>query len=1086
MLFSLWGQWDNPAISFNLQPSGYVLLILYVVLLVWTARAERHHLRRLTALNVLVWLTCILLSLVLGNVLTIGAQSAFPLALLVGVPIVLAGFVGVFPAAVTGLTAGLMHGVWLSHDILAPFEFMLWGIVAAQLLRQDFKGLFARVLRLPFVASVIGSIAMWTAGILSCTVLGAGPSLFSLSVCSTAASANLPFVLLAGAVSGAVVHGLFALLPGWAPRKRAARSLPTRTIRAKVLIIFVPIALVVMLVVLYAVNSTVVGVATRRNIAEAGRTSELAGERAQALVRTGFERLSELARSEAVTNTSMRSRAQALDIAEEPAAFFSQVIRIDSSGAVVDASPAIDSGFELSSSESDLGSEVIESGTSRMSMVHRLSGGSVVLSLLCPVIQASGDVAGAMIGRLDMEQNPQVRNLMDGLQLTAERSEGFVVDERGLIIVHPDSARLLTPWYPDTEHSMLVWSEAGSAAFIEGASRETAQLMYRGIVPDTTWSTVISTPYAIVLESAREIVTPIALLLVCIGLIVGGLLYWLTTRLTSRLDILAMATADMAQGRLDSPVAVSGDDEVGRLGSAIESMRVGLRTRLKDFALLLRISRAVSANLGMEQNLEPILTGAVNATQALSARVILLSAHGEPQREVSYQQGGSLKWKEAEAFSEPLLQIVRNKRGIKVRNAAAYPTAFSPDTAMALAFPLIAEDRLIGVFVAEYGPRTDFAVSEIEFLGTLAGQAAVAIQSARLFEAVASERKRLAAILTSASDGIIVTDSDNRLVLANPAAQQYLDFDPRAATGKAVAELSDEHVLVQLLAKSPAEPAVSVGEFTLSDGRTLYASISPIVERNGDFLGRVVVMRDISDLKEVAAAKSEFVATVSHDLRAPLTVIKGYATLAETGGPLVEKQKIALEKIRLSVTQMTELIDNLLDLGRIEAGVDVTMSSCELTPLIRDVAVRFRPQAEERGLTLTVKLPLDLPPVAGDPLLLGQAIANLIDNALKYTPSGFIHVEARLVPDEIVIQVRDSGIGIPAANLPRLFEKFYRVKSRETIKIHGTGLGLSIVKSIAELHGGRVWAESVPNQGSTFNLALPVKEAADDEVQATS
>ena len=1086
MSFSLWGQWDNPAISFDLQPSGYVLLILYVVLLVWTARADRHHLRRLTALNVLVWLTCILLSLILGNVLTIGALGAPTFAILVVVPIVLAGFVGVFPAAVTGLTAGLMNGVWLSHDVLAPFEFALLGIVTALLLQQHFKGLFARLLRLPFVASVIGSVAMWAAGVISCTVLGMGPSLFSLSVCLTAGSETLPFVLIAGVISAAVVHALFALVPGWAPRKQPPRPLPTRTIKAKVLLIFVPIALIVMLVVLYSVNSTVVGVATRRNVAEAGRTSELAGDRARSMVRTGFERLSELARTQSDTASSTNPGSQTLDIAEEPAAFFSQVIYVGSSGAVFDASPALDSGTALSATEIDLSSEVIESGTSRMSTVHRLSDDSVVLSLLCPVIEESGDIAGAMVGRIDMENSPLIRNLVDGLQLTAAHSVGFIVDERGLIIVHPNSARLLTPWYPDTENSTTVWSEPGSSALIEGASQDTALLTYRGIVPDTTWSTVISTPYVVVLESAREIVTPIAILLVCIGLIVGGLLYWLTTRLTSRLDILALATANMAQGKLDSPVGVSGDDEVGRLGSAIESMRVGLRTRLKDFALLLRISRAVSANLGMEQNLEPILTGAVNATQALSARVILLSSRSEPQREVSYQQGGSLRWKEAEAFSEPLLQIVRNKRGIKVRNAAAYPTAFSPDTAMALAFPLIAEDRLIGVFIAEYGPRTDFAVSEIEFLGTLAGQAAVAIQSARLFEAVASERKRLAAILTSASDGIIVTDSDNRLVLANPAAQQYLDFDPQGATGRAVADLSTEQELVQLLAKSPAEPAVSVGEFTLSDGRTLYASISPIVERNGDFLGRVVVMRDITDLREIADAKSEFVATVSHDLRAPLTVIKGYATLAETGGPLVEKQKVALEKIRLSVTQMTELIDNLLDLGRIEAGVDVTMSSCELTPLIRDVAVRFRPQAEARGLTLTVKLPLDLPPVAGDPLLIGQAIANLIDNAIKYTSSGFIHVEAKLVPDEIVVQVRDSGIGIPAANLPRLFEKFYRVKSRDTIKIHGTGLGLSIVKSIAELHGGRAWAESVPNQGSTFYLALPVKEVIESEVQAES
>jgi two-component system phosphate regulon sensor histidine kinase PhoR len=241
------------------------------------------------------------------------------------------------------------------------------------------------------------------------------------------------------------------------------------------------------------------------------------------------------------------------------------------------------------------------------------------------------------------------------------------------------------------------------------------------------------------------------------------------------------------------------------------------------------------------------------------------------------------------------------------------------------------------------------------------------------------------------------------------------------------------------------------------------------------------VMRDITDQKEIATMKSEFVDTVSHDLRAPLTVIKGYATLAETTGPVNDKQRVALQKIRLSVGQMTELIDNLLDLGRIEAGIDVTMSQCQLGSLIRDVALRFRAQAEAKGLTLTVKLPLDLPPVAGDPLLLGQAIANLVDNAIKYTPAGFVHVDAGLAPNEVVIGVRDSGIGIPPADQSRLFEKFYRVRNRDTIKIHGTGLGLSIVKSIAEQHGGRIWVESVPNEGSSFHLSLPSTSATSDE-----
>jgi len=1091
MSFSFWGQWGNPSIWFDLQPAGYVLLFLYVVLLLWTCYSERHHLIRLSAWNVLVWLSCIALALILGNVLTVGWHSASPyildgasspyLALLMGVPVVLASSVGVFPAALTGLAVGLMRGVWVSHDILPAFEVVLWGIVAARMIRQDYRGLVPRVLRLPLVASLFGAIAMWASGVLSCTAFGAGVSLFPLSLCSKARAADLQFALLAGAVAGIAVHILFALIPRLVPTSLGTRSLPKRTIRAQVLTAFVPAALIAVLLVLYVVTSTVVGAAVQRSIAEVRRDAAVAGQRTRYVVRTGHERLSKTSADTLLLTAPGNLSSEDLDHPDTMSGFFRQVIHLDQSGSVVAAYPPLDSGSTLSSREIELSTEVIESGAPRVSEVHRLNDSSVVLSLLDPVIQPSGDVSGVMIGRLDMQWSPAMRDLIDALQLTMGHGQGFIVDGRGLIMAHPDRSLTLTAWEPGPRPGTILWSEPGGAAYVETTAQGATFLTYYGAIPGTTWAIVISIPYETVLESVREIVTPIAVLLVCIALAAGGFLYWRTVRLARRLDALSLATANMAQGHLDSPVAVSGNDEVSRVGSAIESMRVGLRTRLKDFSLLLHISRAVSANLSLEQNLQPVLTGAVTATQALSARVILMSSDGRPQREVRFQRSGDMKWQQADAFSEPLLRIVRNKRGIKVRNAAAYPAVFSPDTAMALAFPLLAEDRLIGVFVAEYGPRTDFAVSEIEFLGTLAGQAAVAVQSARLFEAVASEKRRLAAILASASDGIIVTDSSNRLIMANPAAQQCLGFRPREASSRFVAELSSERELVEFLAGSPADPAVSVREITLSDGRTLYASASPIVESNGDFLGRVVVMRDITDQKEIAAMKSEFVDTVSHDLRAPLTVIKGYATLAETSGPVTDKQKVALQKIRLSVAQMTELIDNLLDLGRIEAGIDVTMSRCQLGTLIRDVALRFRAQAEAKGLTLTVRLPLDLPPVAGDPLLLGQAIANLVDNAIKYTPAGFVHISAGLAPNEVIIGVRDSGIGITPADQPRLFEKFYRVRNRNTIKIRGTGLGLSIVKSIAELHGGRIWVESVPDKGSSFYLSLPATSATSGE-----
>jgi len=188
---------------------------------------------------------------------------------------------------------------------------------------------------------------------------------------------------------------------------------------------------------------------------------------------------------------------------------------------------------------------------------------------------------------------------------------------------------------------------------------------------------------------------------------------------------------------------------------------------------------------------------------------------------------------------------------------------------------------------------------------------------------------------------------------------------------------------------------------------------------------------------------------------------------------LNEKQKEYIQKIRLGIDQMTELIDDLLNIGRIEAGIGINMAPCRLDTMLKRLALEMDMSARVKGLEFTLDVSPALSPVMADETLLRQAIANLVDNAIKYTHQGFVKLRAYNIQDGVMIEVQDSGIGIPNADLPRLFEKFYRVKTRESLKIHGTGLGLAIVKSIVELHKGRVWAKSELGRGSTFFISLP-------------
>jgi signal transduction histidine kinase len=290
--------------------------------------------------------------------------------------------------------------------------------------------------------------------------------------------------------------------------------------------------------------------------------------------------------------------------------------------------------------------------------------------------------------------------------------------------------------------------------------------------------------------------------------------------------------------------------------------------------------------------------------------------------------------------------------------------------------------------------------------------------------------------------------------------------------GRAVSDVVDDSIVVGLLTEH-GDPVVRTAEVLLPDGRTLYASASSIASGDGVRIGRVAVLRDITHLKELDSMKSEFVNTVSHDLRSPLTYMRGYVTMIPMIGSLASKQQEYLDKIMGGIEQMTALIDDLLDLGRIEAGVGLVREEVSMADVARDAIESMQSHA------ITRQTALDLDSVApgrlhGDRQLLKHAVANLIDNAIKYTPSGgWVKVGIEERDGWVIVRVTDNGIGIATADQPRLFEKFYRIKRRDTLDVKGTGLGLAIVKSIAEWHQGRVWVESQVGRGSTFYIALP-------------
>jgi signal transduction histidine kinase len=415
-----------------------------------------------------------------------------------------------------------------------------------------------------------------------------------------------------------------------------------------------------------------------------------------------------------------------------------------------------------------------------------------------------------------------------------------------------------------------------------------------------------------------------------------------------------------------------------------------------------------------------------------------------------------------------VLTNVARTRGLDVRNDRPYPPSL-------LAVPLRHENKYYGVLWAGYDQQRPFSESDVRFLTTLAGQAALAASNNHLFRSAEVGRQRLAAILASTPDPVLVTDQRNRLLLSNPAAWNVLGEAMRGGQGQPIEKLISQKALLDILLATSSDKLSA--EVNVSNGEIYLATASPVVA-DGRLMGRVCILRDVTHFKELDTMKTEFVNTVSHDLRSPLTLMRGYATMLEMVGELNEQQKGYVNKMIIGVENMTRLVNNLLDLGRIDVGVGLRLETVLLQDIIEHVVTTLQLQATQKDIQLNLELPQDTSPlIQADQALLQQAIYNLVENALKYTPNGgTVTVRLQIPGDAMVFSVQDTGIGVSAVDQARLFEKFYRGTNREAREQKGSGLGLAIVKSIAEKHGGKVWLKSELGKGSTFFLQVPLQQ----------
>lgn len=508
----------------------------------------------------------------------------------------------------------------------------------------------------------------------------------------------------------------------------------------------------------------------------------------------------------------------------------------------------------------------------------------------------------------------------------------------------------------------------------------------------------------------------------------------------------------------------------GWLASETKRVTDSLRNQVDELETLSRLGRTITGSLDLDSVLSSVVDAAVELTGTEEGSLLLVD---ETSGDLYMRASRNFQEEFVRTFRLPITdslagQVITTGQPILYDQSTAQKIKTSYLVHSLVYVPLLIRGKTIGVLgVDNRIKRIELNEHHVRLLSFIADYAVIAIENASHFANTSLERSKLETVLTNTQDGVILLDMEDKLMLVNHAALKAFKLGESEIIGQKFDLVFTKAELRELVGGTDDENGSHI-EIDLEDGRILSAQITPIPG-----VGKAITMHDISYLKEMDRIKSDFVNTVSHDLRSPLTAILGYVELIERVGPVSDVQRDFIRHVQVSVHNITNLVDDLLNLGRIEGGFDTRLENLDLASMVKLSIDAFRQQLANKGLRVAVDFRKDFPSFTGNPVQIRQVVDNLLENAIKYTsPGGLIKVRGDYEDSQIFFHVHDTGVGIPPMDLPYIFDKFYRA-SNIIDEAAGTGLGLAIVKSIIESHQGRVWVESTLGEGSIFTVVLP-------------
>lgn len=980
-----------------------------------------------------------------------------------------AGVLGVLPAGLIAGISGLLLAYLDTHQIATPLLFMTVTFIFSRAIRGRWSAGLARVLRFPLSSAIFAWLVSIPVVFITLLLSASGPLALRFAA---AYEGFMPVFLTLGGM--AMIGGLAAalirmVLPKFWRADRLAEVAEADRDSNRLIGQMGWVFLILGLVYASSVWRISENTVRRMLVGQLTESAGLAAEGLDLFVMTGKSQMDDLAGDPQLA--SQDSEAIQLLLAEKIQAqpLFDLLAVFTQEGNLVSSYPPLEVGMILPTPEEILA--VAEASDEYGPLISpaptTVEGQAAQVSFISKIQNPTGGLVGVLLGQTQFAKNAIIAPFIEPLKnLENNHGTAQIIDNQGMRLYHTNPERLMTD-YTNPGFTTTTFFESTR---MDGQS----MMMYYQPSDQSSWAVITAFPSEVRHLMAWEFASPLLLagFVVLLSLLVA--FFIIVTPPVRELDQLKSSIKAVVQQALPS----HGMGEKRRkppYEAFFAQTLASLNRRIQQQRDLLTIYGQKNQML----NLNGALTQAMKAALAQGvSSVRIITKRDRKENKLVSNMGSYGLGRDAQLFAalDPQVSsLVRSEgslilRDFEINEFFTLPKGV-PCPASLIAFPLKSDEKWQGILWATFFEKQTPGQEEIDFFKLLSARISEILASQSLIEEFTKRQRQLEKALNELPQAVLLIDEGGTVLYHNSQFVELIGSTPQTFVDKniiAVFEKTHHPELGKAIEKGVAEK-----EIRLENGNVLHFRKEPF-EIDGVHSGSIMLFEPLESFRAKLDSSTELVTVVSHALRSPLTLVHGYAKILRLTGNLNDQQDDYIEKIINGIEEMRSLVQNLLEVGRLESLGVMDFSAFEVSQVLQKIKDSMEAQFRQKNIKLSTSEPEEPVMIRADFTLLTQALKNLVDNALKVTKmGGVVSINVREKDGRVVFSVKDTGPGIAPLDQRHLFEKFQRGRGVSGEESAGDGLGLAIVRSIIEHHGGRVWLESQLGKGSTFFIEIP-------------